>query len=282
MVDAELKPEWVFLQDIVNQRSVDQTYQLDMPSIRFTVDTTTGLVVESHLESTNNGSHTMVAMAMVLANLIVSKHLHECQITIPNRFHEQLRSYPYETALSDNSHVDSYIRIKKYARAIYSVNQRGHFGLGLIDYVHFTSPMRRYADVLIHALLAGVPLPHLEEHVEILNRRVNQVRSFQTIYTSWKMTRWMTIIPTHEVWITCLMKSGAMWFIPSMSISGYTHISMLYPKQYWAWNPINNALYGQLTDHVIETGKAYRGIIQDVDPITFNLTLIVYSEHLNI
>jgi ribonuclease R len=276
MVDSELRPEWTFLQDIVKQRSTHQTHQLDMPSIRFTVDKNTGLVSESHLEATNHGSHTMVAMAMVLANLIVSNHLHKNQVVIPNRFHEQLRSYPYDTPLSDNSHVDSYIRIKKYARAVYSVDQRGHFGLGLIDYVHFTSPMRRYADVLIHALLAGVSLPLLEEHVDILNRHVNQVRSFQTMYTTWKMTRWMATVPVHTVWITRVMKSGAMWFIPSMSISGYTHISMLYPKQYWAWNVVDNSLHGQSTNHVIETGKVYRGIIQDVDPITSNINLLIH------
>jgi ribonuclease R len=42
------------------------------------------------------------------------------------------------------------------AQAVYSPNNIGHFGLGLRKYAHFTSPIRRYADLLVHrALIAG-------------------------------------------------------------------------------------------------------------------------------
>ncbi len=43
--------------------------------------------------------------------------------------------------------------IRSMAKAVYSVNNIGHFGLAFEDYTHFTSPIRRYADLIVHRLL---------------------------------------------------------------------------------------------------------------------------------
>jgi ribonuclease R len=47
--------------------------------------------------------------------------------------------------------------LRAQAQAVYSPNNIGHFGLALTHYAHFTSPIRRYADLLVHrALIAGL------------------------------------------------------------------------------------------------------------------------------
>lgn len=46
------------------------------------------------------------------------------------------------------------IAIRTMAKAIYSINNIGHFGLGFPHYSHFTSPIRRYPDLMVHRLLA--------------------------------------------------------------------------------------------------------------------------------
>lgn len=52
-----------------------------------------------------------------------------------------------------NSPVINQVLIRSMAKAIYSQKNYGHFGLGFEDYTHFTSPIRRYADLVVHRLL---------------------------------------------------------------------------------------------------------------------------------
>lgn len=50
-------------------------------------------------------------------------------------------------------HILAPLAIRSMAKAIYTTNNIGHFGLGFKFYTHFTSPIRRYADVLVHRIL---------------------------------------------------------------------------------------------------------------------------------
>ena len=44
--------------------------------------------------------------------------------------------------------------LKSLKRAIYDVSPQGHYGLAKVNYTHFTSPIRRYADLVVHRALA--------------------------------------------------------------------------------------------------------------------------------
>jgi exoribonuclease R len=132
--------------------------------------------------------------------------------------------------------VDTFCLLKKMARAEYSVDKRGHFGLGLTDYVHFTSPMRRYADIVTHMILAGAAFSRasLEVEVALINRRATFVRSLQRFYQRIKVNRWLYSHPEEQrVIVTSVAAAGVQWFMPSILLNGFCHVSQLLPAQRW-------------------------------------------------
>ncbi len=59
-------------------------------------------------------------------------------------------------------HVLEQLGIRTMAKAIYTTENIGHYGLGFKNYCHFTSPIRRYPDVLVHRILEKVLGGHIE------------------------------------------------------------------------------------------------------------------------
>ncbi len=82
-------------------------------------------------------------------------HLARGQVLKPqvfNRVLERVRGGPHE-------HVVNEVVLRTQSQAVYSHENLGHFGLALRRYAHFTSPIRRYADVLVHrALISALRL----------------------------------------------------------------------------------------------------------------------------
>src|SRR5256714_4374056 len=60
-------------------------------------------------------------------------------------------------------HVLEQLGIRTMAKAIYTIDNIGHYGLGFQHYCHFTSPIRRYPDVMVHRVLSQV----LNDRIEI-------------------------------------------------------------------------------------------------------------------
>ena len=70
----------------------------------------------------------------------------------PHRFNELLlkaKGTDSETALNEAV-------LRCQSRAVYAPDNIGHYGLGLTRYAHFTSPIRRYADLMVHRCLIKV------------------------------------------------------------------------------------------------------------------------------
>ncbi len=95
-----------------------------------------------------------------------------------NRILAQAKDGPHENVMND-------VVLRTQAQAVYAPDNKGHFGLNLARYAHFTSPIRRYADLIVHrALIRGLKLGNggltdretgrmgeIAEHISLMERR---------------------------------------------------------------------------------------------------------------
>ena len=146
-----------------------------------------GIVIK---EST--ASHQLIEEFMLLANRTVAEKVSKVKVSnkplpFPYRVHDQpdedrlipfvefakkygynfMTKTPAQIASSFNEmlvkvkglpeqRVLEQMGIRTMAKAIYTSKNIGHYGLGFEDYCHFTSPIRRYPDILVHRVLTGV------------------------------------------------------------------------------------------------------------------------------
>lgn len=146
-----------------------------------------GIIVKEIKES-----HQLIEEFMLLANRTVATHVSKIKINkkpipFPYRIHdtpdeEKLKPFvafakkfgykfdmknEAEVAKSFNQllldvhgkpeqHVLEQLGIRTMAKAIYTPENIGHYGLGFENYCHFTSPIRRYPDIMVHRILHGI------------------------------------------------------------------------------------------------------------------------------
>lgn len=152
------------------------------------------------IKSKRNFAHEMIEEFMIAANVAVASHLSDSEVPSIYRIHENpdadslvklkegLKKLGYMLSASDDIDTHDLQRIidqskgkndevpvnmlilRSLKRAFYSVLDEQHFGLALIHYTHFTSPIRRYPDLIVHRILDALFLskspPYDEKTVE--------------------------------------------------------------------------------------------------------------------
>lgn len=88
--------------------------------------------------------------------IFAKKHGHTFDTSSPEAIAHSFNSMLSEARGKPEQHVLEQLGIRTMAKAIYTTENIGHYGLGFEHYCHFTSPIRRYPDVLVHRVLLSV------------------------------------------------------------------------------------------------------------------------------
>ncbi len=156
------------------------------PSLNLSIDKSNGLVASYSCNySPPTPAHNLVQILMILTNQTVSKLTAQ---SIPQRYHSISLNPNIEiTNWTTSQPINSILSIKKFKKAIYSSIYSGHYGLGLSTYTHFTSPIRRYFDVIVHRLLQGYTYTNLEEILTYINMRETHIDRVVKLYNKIKI-----------------------------------------------------------------------------------------------
>lgn len=180
---------------------------------------------------------------------------------------EQAKTTTYAQQLSV-----AFIRSMKLAS--YSPDNVGHFGLSLEEYCHFTSPIRRYPDLIIQRLLFG-ELPedcNLHQIAEMCSEKERiSFKAEQTVKTLKKLRllkKWYEEHPnkTYTCQITKVKPFGLYFELAPISIEGFFHVSEL-DEDYFIYEEAKNSLFGRNTHKRFCVGDTIDVQLQTVDLI---------------
>lgn len=161
-----------------------QRKTMNIPRVRMDVHPDTGKLTNYWFEPRNDTAHKIIETLMILTNITISKHTPNI---IPQRYHSKIQSEFVLEEYFDNEIINAIFSIKQYRPAIYDASKEGHFGLGISSYTHFTSPIRRYFDVIIHRLLSGVEYDNLDIILQHINNREIYIDKLVKLHESLKI-----------------------------------------------------------------------------------------------
>ncbi|MGI8648841.1 MAG: ribonuclease R family protein [Rubrobacter sp.] len=199
-------------------------------------------------------AHELIEELMVLTNEVIARKLDSKGLGGVFRVHERpdakamaelqvrlaalgVQVEPEPETLSDivaNSDSDAvrYMVLRSLPRAHYSPEANGHFGLALEDYTHFTSPIRRYSDVLVHRAILGEESPgdvgQLAEHISDRERKSMVCERTADDYTLMWLMRDMvgetmegTIVTTASFGLFVELEPGATGMVHASKLPGW-------------------------------------------------------------
>ena len=88
--------------------------------------------------------------------VFAKKYGHKFDTSTPEKIAESFNQLLLDAKGKPEQQVLEQLGIRTMAKAVYTVNDIGHYGLAFEHYCHFTSPIRRYPDVLVHRVLQSV------------------------------------------------------------------------------------------------------------------------------
>jgi ribonuclease R len=252
-------------------------------------------LVEQIIALERNVAHRLIEEFMLVANETVAQHLDENNVPTLYRIHEQpdplkveefedfITTMGYSLGTAPNAvrprHFQklverikgtpeekpiAFLMLRTMQKARYDPTNSGHFGLAASSYTHFTSPIRRYPDLVVHRTLresrAGMSdqrieeltedLPEMARHTSERERRANDA---ERELVQWKKVRFMAdkVGDEFEGYITGVTAFGLFIELIEHFVEGMVHVSTM-ADDYYRFIERQHILRGE------NTGRVYR------------------------
>lgn len=284
---------YAFYQTLIGQRKKRGTIDFDFPEPLFLFNAEQK--IESVVERDRNPAHRIIEECMLAANVCAAKFIDKhCKAGI-YRNHEgsdeesltDLRSFlsgfglrleggnepgaehyaEVLRAIEKKEQLVSLIQVvllRSFKRAVYGSESAGHFALNYPQYTHFTSPIRRYPDLIVHRLIRNVlnqggtnsvgpkgkSLSQLGEHCSRTERRADEATGD---VSDWLKAEFMQAYVGEQFTgkISGVKEFGLFVQLDKVFVDGLVHVTQL-GSDYFHFNPNRFQMTGE------RTGKRYR------------------------
>lgn len=287
-----------------DKRSEAGALLMDIPEVKFKFDENGRIADVEPVQS--DVAHQLIEEFMLLANENVARFLHKKGVSQLHRVHPQpdeeslielqktFRMAGIKTGdLNDRSNfADLLDRIKNMPtaqgwytsvlramkRAEYSIEAIGHYGLAKKYYAHFTSPIRRYPDLVTHRLLKSVlenrepPLKEkqLDEIASHCSRKEFAATEAEREVNDLKLVRYFSEqletgdLKEFDAVVVEVGNKGAFVDLPGFGTSGLVHVSDM-DDDFYDFFPERNELKGRRTGRRLKIGDRLKVVVSRVD-----------------
>ncbi len=273
--------------------------ELDFPEMKIRLDERGRVSRIERME--NDVSHQLIEEYMLLANeAVASKLIHQKRAAI-HRVHEEpdpkrLQEFREDVVshgiacgdLRERSDVQELLHLlgtipigaalkigflKSMMRARYAVDPLGHYGLAKPHYAHFTSPIRRYADLVVHrALFDEKPaskrlLEEAADHISMTERNSADAErdSKDVKLYAYLRSQLESAEPTvYGALVTDIRNFGFFVDVPDLAMGGLVPVSLM-TDDFYVFDPMRRQLVGRRTRRVIRLGDRLEIQVAKVD-----------------
>ncbi|MEO1188217.1 MAG: ribonuclease R [Pseudomonadota bacterium] len=318
LLDSVLKPLWAAYAALSKAREKRGPLELDLPERK--VEIATDGTVSGIRTKERFDAHKLIEELMIQANVCAAEELEKRNTPLLYRVHdtpsdakiaalseflktldikwplgERTQTHRFNRLLgdfedSDNAEAISEIVLRTQSQAIYSAENIGHFGLNLKKYAHFTSPIRRYSDLIVHrALISALKFgpdgltekqaAQLDETAEHLVRTERRSMAAEREATDRYLAHFLAdrVGAEFEGRITGVTASGLFIRLEETGADGFCPASRI-SQEYWAYNEAAQALIGDASGKRYELGQPVTVRLNEVTPLEGGLLLEILSD----
>jgi ribonuclease R len=307
ILDPILKPLWQAYAVLKRGRDSRQPLELDLPERKILLKpdgTVDRVVVPERLDA-----HKLIEEFMIQANVAAAETLEAKRQKLVYRIHDgpslakqeslreflatlnlslargaQLRPSQFNTILervrgADNEALVNEVVLRSQSQAEYSPGNIGHFGLNLRRYAHFTSPIRRYADLVVHrALISALGLgkdgltrgeeERLEETSALISASERRAMAAERQTIDRLIAAYLAekIDETFDARISGVAKAGLFVQLPVYGADGFIPVSSL-EGDYYIYDEAVHTLFGERTGKGYQLGDRVEVRLVEVAPL---------------